>query len=206
MLDRILIADDHDLVRETIAMFLASDGEMVVDQAATLDEALTFMKAQPGPDLILLDFNMPGMNGMTGLRRALDEAAGTPVAVISGVAQRETVDEAMELGAIGFLPKSMPAKSMKNAVRFMAAGETFLPLDYLRATENEAPHPFYDKLSKREIETLKCLCRGLSNKEVALELGIQEVTVKLHVKTLCQKLGAKNRTQAAMIARDEMFA
>ncbi|MEL6679539.1 MAG: response regulator transcription factor [Pseudomonadota bacterium] len=204
-MNRILIADDHDLVRETIAMFLSADGDMVVDQASTLEEALALMAGSPGPDLVLLDFNMPGMNGMTGLRRALDAASGLPIAVISGVAQRETVDEAMEMGAIGFLPKSMPAKSMKNAVRFMAAGETFLPLDYLRATENEASHPFYDKLSKREVETLRGLCRGLSNKEVALELGIQEVTVKLHVKTLCQKLGAKNRTQAAMIARDQMF-
>ena len=98
--------------------------------------------------------------------------------------------------------KLMAAKSMVNAVKFMAMGEKYVPLDFLNAVEEEADIPLAKQLSERELQVLGGLCQGLSNKEIARELDLQEVTIKLHVKTLCRKIEAKNRTHAAMIAKE----
>lgn len=200
---RVLIADDHDLVRDSLAAFLEVDGSITVDTAKDLPDACDKIdSAAEAFDLVLLDYTMPGMNGLDGLLRVRDMAQAHQVAIMSGTAQREVAQQAIDLGAIGFLPKTMPAKSLVNAVRFMAAGETFVPVAFMTAQEAEDAHPLRDKLSERELQVLDGLCRGLANKEIARELDLQEVTIKLHVKTLCRKLDAKNRTHAAMIGKE----
>ncbi len=153
-------------------------------------------------DLILLDYEMPGMNGLEGLEIIMEAAARKPVALISGTANKMIAEQALELGAAGFLPKSMAASSLVNAVKFMAMGEKYAPLDFMTGEDEASDHPLRKQLSEREIQVLSGLCRGLANKEIAREIELQEVTVKLHVKTLCRKLDAKNRTHAAMIAKD----
>ncbi len=199
---RILVADDHDLVRETIAAFLEKEQRVSVTQVSTLDQALAEIKKAGPFELVLLDYTMPGMNGLSGLERALTANGGSPVALISGTANKEVAEKALKLGAAGFLPKTMAAKSMVNAVRFMAVGEIYAPLDFMTAEEeiNSASN-----LTPREMQVLKGLCDGKANKEIARDTELQEVTVKLHVKNLCRKLGARNRTHAAMIGRDRQL-
>lgn len=199
---RVLIADDHVLVRDAIAAFVEASGDISADTAVDLGEAINHIRAKGRYDLVLLDYRMPGMSGLEGLTQALDENGAASVALISGNATPDIAEQAVAAGAIGFLPKTMGAKSLVNAIRFMAAGETFVPHDFLREPPDQPSHPLADILSAREKDVLSGLCRGLSNKEIAREIGVQEVTVKLHVKTLCRKLEARNRTQAAMIAKD----
>ena len=196
---RLLLADDHDLVLETLGAFLTAQGEFEVETCGSLDAACEKMANDIVYDLVLLDYSMPGMNGLEGLERALKASFGKPVAIMSGTATKAVAQQAIDAGAIGFLPKTMAAKSLVNAVRFMAMGETYVPLDFLNAEDDTPDTPLAGQLSQRELQVLGGLCRGLSNKEIARELDLQEVTIKLHVKTLCRKLEAKNRTHAAMI-------
>ncbi|MEM8740196.1 MAG: response regulator transcription factor [Pseudomonadota bacterium] len=199
---RLLLADDHDLVRETLSAFLEAAGDITVIQAPDLPDACARL-ADDGPfDLTLLDYSMPGMDGLEGLAKAMSVAGGKPVALMSGIATKVVAQEAIAAGAIGFMPKTMGAKSVVNAVRFMAMGETYVPMDFMTAEEVEPETPLAGKLSPRERQVLSGLCRGLANKEIARELDLQEVTIKLHVKTLCRKLDAKNRTHAAMIGKE----
>jgi DNA-binding NarL/FixJ family response regulator len=198
---RVLIADDHDLVRETIAAFIGQSDGMVTETANTLPEALERID-QRRFDLVLLDYTMPGMNGLDGLTQALDANGPRSVAILSGSAPKGVAQAALDAGAIGFLPKTMGATSLVNAIRFMAAGEVFMPVSVMREEEEAETNPLAQKLSARELQVLEGLCQGQSNKEIARDLDLQEVTIKLHVKTLCRKLDAKNRTQAAMIAKE----
>jgi DNA-binding NarL/FixJ family response regulator len=200
---RLLIADDHDLVRETLGAFLETAGGFELTLVEDLDAALSRIEAEDAFDLVLLDYGMPGMNGLQGLERALAANGGRPVALMSGVAPKQTAQAALDAGAIGFMPKTMAANSLVNAIRFMGMGEKYIPVDFMNAVEEtDSPHPLAEKLTRREMEVLEGLTRGLANKEIARELDLQEVTVKLHVKTLCRKLEAKNRTHAAMIAKE----
>ena len=130
----ILLADDHDLVRETIAVFLTAEGFQRVSVAASLPEALQRIE-QSGPfDLVLLDYMMPGMNGLDGLSVALKANAPKPVAVLSGSVSREVAEASVRAGAIGFMPKTLGSRRMVSAMRLMMAGETFLPFGALPPT------------------------------------------------------------------------
>lgn len=199
---RILIADDHDLLRDTLVMFLEGEGGMQTATAGTFQEACVLIENEEHFDLVLLDYNMPGMNGLEALRSAIALKGGQRVALISGEATRQIAEDALEAGAAGFVPKSLPAKSLVNAVRFMAMGEQYAPIDFMTAVEEEPTNALAEKLTPRELQVLKGLTEGKSNKEIARDLDITEPTIKLHVKTLYRKVGAANRTQAALIARE----
>jgi two-component system, NarL family, nitrate/nitrite response regulator NarL len=200
---RILLADDHDLVRETLGAFLLAEGFDEVCGVSNLQDALTALSGQSAGapfDLVLLDYNMPGMNGFEGLVRARASAPGVPIAIITGVTQRELAEAALREGAAGFVPKTLSSRAMVAAVKAMIAGDTFAPISLLQA--EPALAEVLATLTRREKDVLRGIREGKSNKEIARDLDLQEVTVKLHVKTLSRKLGAKNRTHAAMIARD----
>lgn len=201
---RVLIADDHDLLRDTLIAFLTSEDGIDVGSAACFDEACTRIREDDPYDLVLLDYRMPGMNGLDSLSEAIRIGSGQRVALMSGQATREVAEQALSLGAAGFIPKTLPAKTLINAVRFMAMGETYAPIDFMTAEaadQQETPEQFKN-LTTREREVLEGLSKGLSNKQIARDLDLSEPTIKLHVKTLYRKLGVNNRTQAAILARD----
>lgn len=199
---RILLADDQELVRDTIAAFLRQEPGLTVEVARDFPAALDIVRSSGAFDLVLLDYMMPGMNGLAGLAVMRKQQGSKPVAIISGSAPRSVAEQALAEGAAGFLPKTMSTRSLVAAVRFMAAGEIYAPISLMTERDTSPVTVAGAQLTPREMEVLKHLCRGLANKEIARELNLQEVTVKLHIKTLYRKISAKNRTHAAMIAKE----
>ncbi len=199
---RILLADDQELVRETLAAFLRQESDISVDVARDLPQAIELVRGTARYDLVLLDYMMPGMNRLGGLQAMRQAVPDVPVAILSGAAPQVVAEQAIAAGAAGFLPKTISTRSLLAAVRFMAAGEIYSPIMAMGKADNAAPAGGKVPLTGREMDVLKRLSQGLANKEIARDLGLQEVTVKLHVKTLFRKIGAKNRTHAALIARE----
>lgn len=198
----VLIADDHCLLRDTLDLLFRQEN-IRVSHAEDVPAALAVIDDDDSIDMVLLDYGMPGMNGLDGLALVLAAATRARVALMSGFAQRDVVQQALKMGAIGFLPKSLPARTFVNAVRFMEMGEPYLPLGFMTSSDKAATdHPLLQKLSQREREVLQLLAVGRSNKEIARALNLREPTVKLHVTSLYRKLGSRNRAQAAVIAKE----
>jgi DNA-binding NarL/FixJ family response regulator len=197
-MSRVLLADDHDLVRDTLAAYLQSEGGVEVEVAGGFDAALAAVRAARGFDLVLLDYRMPGMEALRGLARMQAEVR-CPVAILSGTAPPDVARRALRAGAAGFLPKTLAPRALIAAVHRILGGEIYAPCDFLRSGGDLGADI---ALTARERDVLTGVSDGKSNKEIARDLDIQEVTVKLHLKTLSRKLGARNRTHAAMLARD----
>lgn len=197
---RILIADKHALVRELLGAYLESKARAECLSVGSLSEVLE-RGAHIGPfDFLFLDYEMPSLNGLEGLIAALDAKVATKVVLLSAETREAVVRGAIDRGASGCVTKAMSPADLWQAVKKMASGEIVIPESVMRdASVGERQGKF---LSKRETEVLSCICQGLSNKEIARELDLQEVTIKLHVRTLCRKLSARNRTHAAMIAKE----
>jgi two-component system nitrate/nitrite response regulator NarL len=204
---KILIADDHQLLRDTLSSFLAQQPDLEIVTAADIEQAKAAIAAAPRFDLVLLDYDMPGMTALEGLQAILAAPDAPPVALISGISPPEVVERAFQMGIQGFLHKAMPATSLLHAIRFMALGERFIPVEFLSEACTAFGQNRVDsdsegaKLTTREQEVLRALCDGMTNKQIARDLQLKEPTVKLHVKTLYRRLGVSNRTQAAMVAR-----
>lgn len=194
----LLLADDHTLLAESLELFLKADGGFTPERAETLERALAKI-AEHGPyDVILLDLDMPGMGGLQGLEKAIAANGDGKVVLFSGQARQDAALRAIEMGAAGFIPKTLTPKSLATAVRFVAAGEIYFPTTMSRTKRPDAQSEV--QLSQREFQVLRGICEGATNKDIAHELQLTEVTVKMYVRSVCTKLKANNRTQAAIIA------
>jgi DNA-binding NarL/FixJ family response regulator len=211
---RVLVVDDHPLFRQGLRMILEAQQDIeVVGEAADGREALRVLAATP-VDLVLLDIQMTSMDGLEVARRlaARDLGPAVHVLVLTTFDFDEYIDEALQLGVRGFVLKSVTPGDLVAAVRTVAAGQAFLGPSVARKVvdrlsgrrderEPETPAPSeVASLTQRELEVLRCLARGLSNKEIAAALDIREATVRTHVGHLLTKLHLRDRTQAAIHA------
>jgi DNA-binding NarL/FixJ family response regulator len=201
MVIRVLLADDHSVVREGLHMFLGRDAELaVVGEAADGAEAVSLAR-QLRPDVVLMDLLMPGMDGIAAtaaIRRDLPE---TEVIALTSVLESELVVGAVQAGAIGYLLKDTQAAELRQAIKAAAAGHVQLApaaLPYLlhRIRVPQTPAA----LTGRESEVLRLLAQGLANKEIARALQVGEDTIKTHVRHILEKLGVQSRTQAVLSA------
>lgn len=196
----VLIADDHDLLVEMVEACLVSEGFKNNNRARSLDEALEKIASKGSFDIVLLDLDMPGMNGLQGIEKAIAANKDGAVVLFSGQARQEAVFRALEMGARGYVPKTLTAKSMTNALKFIASGEVFVPSAVAASMAQGQRSRRPSTLTAKEMDVLRGICRGDANKGIARDLGLTEITVKMHVRSICAKLNVSNRTQIAMTA------
>jgi two-component system nitrate/nitrite response regulator NarL len=206
---RLLLADDHHLVREALSYYLRQTSEDVhVEEASTLDEALEKITPETSFDAVILDLKMPGMNGLVGLELMRERLPGVPVVILSGNIGRSDAMEALRRGAAGVISKELRGPALINALRLVLAGETFVPTTLVDEPSPAEILPQGDiaqraalgNLTRRELEAIRLLAEGRSNREIAAAMGLAEVTVKLHLHNAFQKMGARSRADAVRIA------
>lgn len=198
---RILIVDDHVVVRQGLRIFLGLDPELeIVAEAADGAEAVELAR-RLRPDVVLMDLLMPVMSGVEATATIRRELPDTEVLALTSVIEDTAVLEAMRAGAIGYLLKNTDAPQLRHAVKAAAAGQVQLSpqLTARLVAEMRTLHTA-EQLTEREWGVLRLLARGQSNREIAQELQISETTVKTHVKNVLGKLGVPSRTQAALYA------
>ncbi|MEQ6291783.1 response regulator [Vogesella sp. GCM10023246] len=205
----VLIADDHPLFREAMRLVVASalgEGCEIIE-CESLDAALDSVRANPAIELAMLDLNMPGMDGLTGLARLRQQAPTLPLIVVSADERIHTVESVLAVGVSGFIPKSFSRELMSAAVNAVLEGEIFLPpalADRDTGAPASDPQQLQDLasrlalLTRQERTVLDYIVNGKSNKVVAIELNIAESTVKAHVSAILRKLKVSSRTQAVI--------
>ena len=203
---RVLITDDHKVVRQGLRMFLGLDPEIeVVAEAENGAEAIERAK-QLRPDVVLMDLLMPVMGGIEAIGRLRAEVPESEVVAMTSVLEDAAVVGAVRAGAIGYLLKDTDAEALCQAIKGAPAGRVHLAPEAAARLlrEVQAPAPTApargETLTERETDVLRLVARGRANKEVAAELGIAEKTVKTHVSSVLNKLGVQSRTQAALHA------
>ena len=198
---RILLVDDHAVVRQGLNMFLGLDPDLeVVGEAENGEEAIRLTRAL-NPDVVLMDLLMPVMDGITATATIRRDFPETEVIALTSVLEDEAVMNAMRAGAIGYLLKDTQAEELRRAIKAAAAGQVQLSPQAAARLMREVRAPDSpEKLTERETDVLRLLALGRANKEIALELNIGEKTVKTHVSSILRKLGVPSRTQAALHA------
>jgi DNA-binding NarL/FixJ family response regulator len=208
-----LIVDDHPLFCDALAMTLrAGVGIETVETVDTLGAAIARLQDGADPDVILLDLNLPDVNGLDGLVRLRKMRPDTPVVIVSSISEPRVVRSAIRVGAAGFVPKHSTRGTFRMAFELIARGEVFAPEAAmsngeadLQLSPREDALVRLSHLTRQQARILQLICEGQMNKQIAYELSIAETTVKAHVTAIMRKLGVLSRTQAVLIAQEANF-
>lgn len=199
---KVLIADDHQMVRLALKVALAPLGpDAVFVEADTAESALVAAGANADLDLVLIDVNMPGMGGVEGVRRLRRAHPALPLVACSAAEDVALVRELLGLGVSGFIPKSDSTHVILQAVQLVLAGGTYVPPRLMAVTDAKPAVGRITSLTPRQQDVLRLLAEGKPNKLIARDLDISEATVKVHLLAVFRALGARNRTEAVVIAQ-----
>lgn len=202
---RILLADDHPLFREGVKPVLEKlDPDVEILEAIDFPSAFETMHRAGEVDLVLMDLFMPGMAGVEGITRFRATFPEAPVVVLSASEQIEDIQRLLAAGALGYITKSTPSDAILGALRRVLAGGVYVPPALLDTPEGAPPPPHsnrYPALSYRQIQVLRELAKGQSNKQIGDALDVTEGTVKLHMAAIFRILKVNNRTEAVLVAQ-----
>jgi len=199
---RVMLVDDHTMVRRGLATFLKIFDDLQLAGEAASGEAAIQLCAEVLPDVILMDMMMPYMDGATATRAIRQQFPQVQVIALTSFKEAEHVKHALEAGAIGYLLKDVSANDLADAIRAAHAGRATLSPEAAQAlveTSNQAPAPGLD-LTKRELEVLTLMVEGLNNTQIAGRLTVSTSTIKSHVSHILSKLGTTSRTEAVTLA------
>ena len=203
---KVLLADDHALFREGVRLVLESlvDDAIEVIEANDYPQALAVVRNIPGIEIGLVDLNMPGMDGFSGIEAIKRAVPDMHLVVVSASEEPNDIRRALRAGAVGYIGKSSSSSAMIGGIRSVLAGETFVSpavsLPPVDAPLGDGAINLQEVLTPRQRDVLAMLRHGKSNKEIARDLHLAEITVKLHVTAILRALGVENRTQAAILA------
>jgi two-component system nitrate/nitrite response regulator NarP len=194
------IIDDHSLIVDLVNTYLSESGDFVVSVSSNFSDGISMIHESDHLDVVLLDVDLPGLTGINDVKRVVEVSGDGAVALFSGSVSATFVEKALQCGARGFIPKTLPLRALTSAIRLIAAGQVFVPSnitfgDALGIAETDS------RLNQVEKTILVCLAEGQVNKEIAFQMQMSESTVKMHVRTICRKLGARNRTHAVTLGR-----
>lgn len=208
---KVLIADDHALFRDGLSLHLEQiDPQAVIFQAGNFSQAMKIIDDEKKLDLIIIDLDMPDMNWEEALREIREKTSGARLVIISATEDSRSIRKSMEYGISGYIPKRSDTKVLTGALKLILDGGTYLPpsvLDTGHISSGYNPNKtggFYAKsktLTNRQSQVLELVAQGMSNKQIAYEIGVSEATVKLHINALLRAVGATNRTQAVITAQ-----
>ncbi len=209
---KVIIADDHPLFRAALRHALASTIEDEILEAENFASLHGALLQHPQIELVFLDLNMPGNQGLMGLTSIRNQFPDVLVVIVSANEQLSVIERAMSFGASAYIPKSAPMPDIVSAVEAVLGGDNWLPAHLQSAVQipkNSLHHDFSQKLSQltpQQFKVLRCIADGLLNKQIAFELDVQETTIKQHVSAILRKLGVINRTQAGVLFHDMLRA
>lgn len=196
---KILLIDDHALFREGLSHVLCKlDEHVSILEASDLETATQHISENPDLDLVLLDLHMPKISGFDILKNFAKTYPTLPVVIISASTKRSDIQQALALGAMGFIPKDTTSEVMLNALQLIFSGGIYTPPDLTKTARQS--NNTSASLTPRQLDVLKLMVEGHSNKVIAAELELAEGTIKMHITAILSNLGVSNRTKAAMAA------
>ena len=208
--DWALVIDDHPLFCDALKLTLRSvTGFDDVRSAGNLGAALEKLKDGPLPSLILLDLNLPDVDGLDGLMRLKRAVDQVPIIIVSSMTDNSIIGNAFVAGASGFVPKHSPSPVFRDAVNVISEGGIYKPSGFVEGEGCEGRHQNLKRMSSltnQQARILELICEGKLNKQIAYDLSIAETTVKAHVTAIMRKLGVQNRTQAVLVAQEARYA